>query len=147
MFENLVLLYYATEEIDQALVKQIAESRHRAEAFMACNEKRTLEDTHSFHDWYLTECGVYCEPDIKKCRIVLKHGSEVYQILLAEVSSFSAYGELVSDKANYPETYGKPPLAQVLDLWIDYRDGFEFCLLFDNERYIIIRSKCLQIQK
>ena len=65
MFENLVSSYYAEEELDNAFLNKIGECFHRAKAFMTYEEKQILQDTHSFHDWYLIECRVYCE---KKCK-------------------------------------------------------------------------------
>lgn len=147
MFENLVSSYYAEEELGDALLNKIGECFHRAEAFMTCEGKQILQDTHSFHDWYLIECQVYCEQNMKKCRIVLSKGSTVYQLLLSEVISFSTCGELVSDNANYPQAGQDSSIAQVLTLWLDYQDCFGFCLLLDNERYINIRARNVCIQK
>ncbi len=147
MFENLVSSYYAEEELDNAFLNKIGECFHRAKAFMTYEEKQILQDTHSFHDWYLIEYRVYCEKNVKKCKLVLSRGPMVYQLFLSEIISFSTCGELVSDNANYPQSWQNSSIAQVLTLWLDYQNCFGFCLLLDNERYINIQARNFCIQK
>jgi len=147
MFEKLAIHYYNEEQMSDALYNQIQECYHRAEAFMTKEAKYIINTTHLFHDFYLSECSIYCDHGSKKCRIALSNKREVYTILLYGVCSLSIVGELVSDKAEYPKSEQGFAFAQVLALWLDYQAFFDICLLLDNERYIIIRANEFSIIK
>lgn len=147
MFKELARQYYVEEEISDVLQSEIKKRFLRAEEFMPSEAKHIIVATHSFHDWYLTECSVYCNHGTKNCRLTLEKRRMTYDVLFSGVSSFSIVGELVSDEANYPDSALNSSLAQVLDLWLDHQKNFQFCLLLDNERFVTIQADKFSIYK
>ena len=102
MFEKLATQYYAEEEVSDALQKEIEECHHRAKAFLPSEAEYVIDTTHSFHDWYLTECSIHCNHGTKNCKLTLSKGCITYYVLFSGVTSLSTVGELVSDEAMYP---------------------------------------------
>lgn len=145
MFERLAAQYYAAEEINDTFQNEIQKCYHRAEPFISREAKYAIDSTYSFHDWYLTECSIYCDQRVKNCRLTLSHNYMTYRILFSGVGALSLVGKLVSDEADYPGAYQSASFAQVLALWIDYQKSFEICLLLDNERFVTIQAKELYI--
>lgn len=145
MFERLAVEYYNEEEISDTLQSKIEECYHRAEAFMSSEVKYIIDTTYSFHDWYLTECSIYCGHGGKNCRLTLSKGCMTYCVLFSGVGFLSVVGKLVSDEANYPKSKQNSSLAQILALWLDYQNTFEICLLLDNERFVTIQANDFSI--
>lgn len=144
MFEKLTAEYFAADELSDAFLNEIQTCRERAEAVLPADTARILVETHCFHDWYLTACALDCE---KRCILMLAKGNAAYRVQISGIISLSAAGELISDKASYPESDRNPSFAQVMDLWLDYQNRFECCLLLDNEHYIQISANGILISE
>ena len=144
MLENLAAEYYAADELNSAFLNEIQTCRERAKAVLPAETAHILEETHCFHDWYLTACALDCK---NHCTLTLAKGSAAYRVQISEITALSIAGELISAKATYPESEQNPSLAQVMDLWLAHQNRFECCLLLDNERRIQISSKEILISK
>ena len=144
MFERLAAEYYKEEMCDtfQSIAK---ECYHRAEIFMSSEAKCIIDKTCFFHDWYLTECSIYCSHGVKNCKLTLSKSCMTYCILFTGVRFLTSVGKFVSDEAKYPKSEQGTSLAQVLDLWIDYQETYEICLLLDNERFVTIQANDFSI--
>lgn len=147
MFKKFARQYYEEEEMSDELQSEIEKRRLRAEEFMSSEAKHIIGAAHSFHDWYLTECSIYCNHGTKNCRLTLTNGGMTYSVLFSGVHSLSSFGELVSDEANYPNSALNSSLAQVLTLWFDHQKRFEFCLMLDNGRFVTIKADQFSIRK
>lgn len=144
MFEKLTAEYFAADELSNAFLNEIQTCRERAEAVLPADTARILGETHCFHDWYLTACAL----DYKNhCVLTLTKGNAAYRVQISGIAALSVIGELISDKAAYPESDRNPSFAQVMDLWLDYQNRFECCLLLDNERYIQISANGIRITR
>ena len=144
MFEKLAAEYYAADELSSAFLNEIQSCRKRAEAVLPAETAHILAKTHCFHDWYLTACTLDCK---NHCTLTLAKGNAAYRVQISEITALSIAGELISDKASYPESEQNPSLAQVMDLWLDHQNRFECCLLLDNERRIQLSANEILISK
>lgn len=144
MFELFAKQYYECYDDEATIVRllnQIGKYGRRASAFMTDEVKNIIGTNHSFHDWYLTKCALCCEQMTKFCKLTVSKNRESHDLLFSGIVSLQIFGELISDEAIYPESERNCSLAQILDMWFDYRTHFEFCLLLDNERFVLIKAK------
>lgn len=144
MFKKLAAEYYAADELSGAFLNELQMCRERAEAVLPAETAHILAKTHCFHDWYLTACILDCK---NHCSLTLAKGNAAYRVQISGITALSVAGELISDKASYPESDRNPSFAQVMDLWLDYQKRFECCLLLDNERYIQISANGIRISE
>ena len=145
MLEDLAMQYYAEDELSDDLQTQIEQCRQRSERIVSAEVKQIIHASHSFHDWYMTECAVYCESETKFCKIALFKGNAKCRVLFSGVSFLSISGELISHTANYPGAWENASIAQVLAIWLDYQKRLECCWLLDNERFMLLKAEDISI--
>lgn len=145
MFKPAAIRYYAEDEMSDVQRLEIQECWKRAERAIGDDIKDVIRAACSFHDWYITECSVYCQQMTEYCKMTLHKKNSECCVLFTGVSSISITGDLISNTANYPGAWEHTSFAQVLDFWMDYQRVFECCWLLDSERFIIIEARAVSV--
>lgn len=106
MFKPAAIRYYAEDEMSDVQRLEIQECWQRAERAIGDDIKDVIRAACSFHDWYITECFVYCQQMTEYCKMTLHKKNSECCVLFTGVSSISITGDLVSNTANYPGAGG-----------------------------------------
>lgn len=138
MLEVLATKYYYEDELSEELLAQIEKCNQRARRVLPKTINEFIRQNHSLHDWHVSGLALYCKDNQQVCKITFTKNQIEYHMNFFDVRAFSIYGEIISSDAQYPSSHCDSSFAQVLAIWIDYHRSFEFCILLDNERFIVL---------
>ena len=97
-----------------------------------------------FHDKYLLGIHLYVEQNTKYCQIQIEGNGYSAVIIFEDIVYFKFYGKAISAKWEYPELPNIGTIAQILDIWLDFKHGLICYILLDNKRYIVAKSTEIQ---
>ena len=101
-----------------------------------------LLESHWFHDAYLTCICVESVADGIICYVRMQKRSTSVMLSIHSVDLYEIAGRIVDSKAKFPLSYAQQnPIAQILDVWIELKEGLVIYILLDNKRYCVIRCR------
>ena len=145
MLKKMALDYFKEEEISSFLINDIDACKKRTNAKLDNAVICSLKTNHSFHDAYLVSVCVCSENGMALCQLSFARSDSLHRFTFRGISSLHVEGDLVSPDANYPKQKNNSSIAQVLDIWFDYQNEFECCILLDSERFILLKAQNVQI--
>lgn len=145
MLRTLIEKYYAEDDLSEEQFAEIQSSREKAEKALSADSVHLFSETHWLHDWYVCGLSIDCRDEKRFCRITFTNKTRRIVLLCSEVISIYGVGEWVSASAQYPGAGTNDSFAQVLALWLEHKRNFECYLLLDNERYIVLQSRKIEL--
>lgn len=145
MLRTLIEKYYAEDELSEEQYAEIQSARKNAEKALSADSVHLFSENHWLHDWYVCGLAIDCQDGKKHCRITFAQDTRRIVLLCSEVISIYGVGEWVSASAQYPGAGTNDSFAQVLALWLEHKRNFNCYLLLDNERYIVLQSRKIEL--
>jgi len=147
MLEEMAFTYYKEDaDVSDSLFATIKECEQRAKGILKKTVVNILTEKDSFHDAYLSVINIQSDNGVTQCKMGLSHLGILYTIYFNGVSSFHVKNDIVSPDAEYPKSENESSMAQVLDIWFDYHDELECCILLDSERFVLIKTQNVWIE-
>lgn len=145
MLKKMALDYFKEEEVSASLIDYVDACNQRANAKLDNAVICSLKTNHAFHDAYLASICLFSENGVVLCQLCFIQSDISHRFKFRGISSFHVEGDLVSPNANYPKEKDSSSVAQVLDIWFDYQNEFECCILLDSERFILLKAQNVQV--
>ena len=75
----------------------------------------------AFHDKHILGIHLYANQDTKNCRIEIKGDGFSATMTFVDIEYFRIYGKAISSKWEYPELPNVGTIAQILNVWLDFK--------------------------
>ena len=141
--DYLIPLYYSDEwEIFQndGINNAINNCYSEALPYVPKDIKSAIETNH-FHDWSLSSLSVYYKNGI--CvDLTLSYNDTIQTVAFSNVTSFEVKGSITIDALNFP-VRTETAIAQVMDIWITYKNDLEYIVLLNDCRYLKITTSII----
>lgn len=142
MLEEYAREYYNADNLTNSFYDSMNLCIARAEAQLG-----RLNPDRRFHDEYISGIKISVDSKNMCCKVELSiYGYEDKKTTMVfhKVKGLKFEGEIINEKSVYPPFGSLTTIAQILDVWYDYRTYFECCFLLDNARYFVIKAEDIQ---
>ena len=142
LLEDLIPIYYSelfedNDSLCSSVFDILQKSYSHASRHIPVSVKEAIENDH-LHDWILASVNI-CHEDGICVQLKATHKGSICILPFDQIKQFNIVGGLSSDGLNYPASANDMPgIAQILDIWVEYKKDIEYLILLNDNRYIKI---------